>query len=296
MFSSIISLYLGSLLASQPAGSAITETENTQVAAQHSENLSVSPIPKKIQEGSPQIQANAAIIIDLRTGEILWGKNMDEKRPIGSITKLMTSLVVLEENSQNEIAKVTQNASGIGGSKIWIAAGEKLAVQDLIFAALIHSANDAAFALAEFNSNGDIKKFVEKMNQKAKVLGLTNTHFSNPVGFDGPENYSTVRDLSNLGRYAYRNTFIRYVASLPDREIFSLRGTKYKLEATNILLKKDSRFRGLKTGHTDDAGYSFVGVAEAKNLYPVLIVVLNSPNRFQESVDLLNWVEQHYQW
>lgn len=294
MFSSIISLYLGSLLALQPAGT--SEEENTQTAVQYNEVLSVSPISKKVQEGDPQIKADAAIIMDMRTGEILWGKNMDEKRQIGSITKLMTSLVVLEENSQNEIAKISQNASGIGGSKIWINAGEKLAVQDLIFAALIHSANDAAFALAEFNAQGNVKNFVEKMNKKAEVLGLTNTHFSNPAGFDGPENYSTVRDLANLGRYTYRNTFIRYAASLSDKEIQSVRGTKYKLEATNILLKKDPRFRGLKTGHTDDAGYSFVGVAEAKNLYPVLIVVLNSPNRFQESIDLLNWVEQHYEW
>lgn len=283
-------------MVSQPDTAKAAERQDQQTVEQYSEVLSVSTIPKKIQEGNPEIKANAAIVMDMRTGEILWGKNIDEKRQIGSITKLMTALVVLEENGQNEIAKITQNASAMGGSKIWINAGEKLTVQDLIFAALIHSANDAAFALAEFNAQGTIKNFVDKMNKKAQILGLINTHFSNPVGFDGPENYSTVRDLSNLGRYAYRNAFIRYVVSLSGKEIQSIRGTKYHLEATNVLLKKDPRFRGLKTGHTDDAGYSFVGVAEAKNLYPVLIVVLNSPNRFQESIDLLNWVEQHYNW
>ena len=296
MFSSLISLYLGSLLISEPTGTVAVETENLHSAAQYNDVLSVSPIPKKIKDGNPQIQATSAIIMDLRTGEILWEKDKDLKRPVGSITKLMTALVALEENNPNEISKTSVTASQVGGSRIWLSSGEKVSVQDLVAAALIHSANDAAYALAEFNSQGNMQQFVEKMNQKAATLGLTNTKFSNPVGFDGPENYSTVYDLANLGRYAYRNSFIRYVTSLSEKEIQSQRGTKFKLVSTNLLLKRDTRFKGLKTGHTDEAGYSFVGVGEAKNLYPVLIVVLNSPNRFQESVDLLNWVEQHYEW
>lgn len=289
MFAALLSLYFSNILNTQPA---MMEPNGT---AAYKEILTASPMPIKKQEGEPNVQASSALVLDISSGNILWQKEIDSRRQIASITKLMTALVVLEENNLNDVVTVSANASGIEGSKIWIYGGEKLTVGDLLTAALIHSANDAAYALAEFNA-GSIPKFVEKMNKKAEQLGLKNTHFSNPIGFDGPDNYSTARDMSILGRYAYRNSFIRKVVAISETEVKSLRGTKFKLESTNGLLKKDPRFKGLKTGHTTEAGYSFVGIAEIDGVYPVMIIVFNSPNRFQESVDLLNWAVEHYKW
>lgn len=264
-------------------------------AATFEETLSVTPQLEKMKEGKPEIQAESAVVMDLNTGETIWGKETKIRKPIASITKLMTALIVLEENNLNDIVTISQTASGIEGSKIWLYRGEKLTIRDLLYATIIHSANDAAYALAEFNS-GNVLKFIEKMNQKAQKLGLYNTKFSNPMGFDEPENYSTAEDVALLGRYAYRNTFIRHAASISDKEIESIKGTKYKLENTNDLLKTDTRFKGLKTGHTTQAGYSFVGMGEINNVYPVLIVVLKSPNRFEESVKLLDWMTEHFKW
>lgn len=295
MLSALLSLYFSTLISHTSLGQQINVPKPLHAAA-YKEILSVSPMPIQTKEGTPQIQAGSALIMDVNSGVMLWGKEISTRRQIGSITKLMTALVVLEENNTNDIIKISAAASNIEGSRIWIAEGEKITVQDLLYASIIHSANDASYALAEFNSSGSIKKFVEKMNEKGKELGLKNTHFSNPVGFDGPENYSTAEDIAILARYAWRNNFIRHAAGIAKKEIQSLRGTKFKLENTNGLLEKDSRFKGLKTGHTAEAGYSFVGIAETESAYSVMTIVFNSPNRFQESINLIDWVNEHYKW
>lgn len=291
MLSALLSLYFSTFISHQQI-----DVPKPAHAAAYKKILSAAPMPIQTKDGIPTVQASSALIMDVNSGMALWGKDTTVRRQIGSITKLMTTLVILEENNLNDIVKVSATASGMEGSKIWIVAGEKISVRDLLYASIIHSANDATYALAEYNSNGTVKKFVEKMNQKALELGLKNTHFSNPVGFDGPENYSTTEDIAILGRYTWRNNFIRHASGIAEKEIESLGGTKFKLENTNDLLIKDPRFKGLKTGHTAEAGYSFIGIAETENFYPIMIIIFNSPNRFQESVNLINWTTEHFKW
>lgn len=306
MISGIISLYFASLLKSAPAIKA-----DVQTPAQFHDVLSAAPIPQaksvaagtnptsspENQTASPTLQASAYVVMDLRSGKILSEKKMSERRSIGSITKLMTALIILDENDLNDIVKVPASATKIEGSRIWLASGEKITIRDLLYGLLIHSGNDAAYTLATYNA-GSVEAFVAKMNEKAKKLGLEHTHFSNPAGFDGPENYSTAEDISLLGSFAYRSNFIRHAVSISKITILSVNQQfKHELQSTNVLLERDSRFKGLKTGHTLEAGYSFVGVATIPhNNASLLTVVLDSPDRFKESTKLLDWATNHFAW
>lgn len=146
--------------------------------------LETTAVPEKREENiAPFIEAKAAIVVDLNNGLILYEKNIYEPLPIASLTKLMTTTIILEENDPTEVVTVSKNVSQTPGSKIWLAEGEKITVENLLYASLINSANDAAMALAEHNS-GSIEAFVTKMNNRAQELGLINTTFINPTGLD----------------------------------------------------------------------------------------------------------------
>ena len=165
-------------------------TNDVPAAAPHvmpwNENvlLEVTDVPEKNEKNiAPVIEAEAAIVVDLKNGLILYEKNIHEQLHIASLTKLMTTTIVLEENDGSEVATVSQNAANTDGTKIWLAQGEKITVENLLYAALIESANDSAVALAEHNA-GSVEAFVKKMNKKAYEIGLYSTSFSNPTGLD----------------------------------------------------------------------------------------------------------------
>lgn len=293
MISGFISIYLASLIKMLPQSKIVERPP-----AQFQEILTASPMPqvKTTAPTSLNIQAGAYMVMDIRSGKVLAGKKTSERRAIGSITKLITALIILDENNLNDVVKVPESATKIEGSRIYLASGEKITVRDLISGLLIHSGNDAAYALAIYNA-GSVEAFVKKMNEKAQKLGLKNTHFTNPAGLDRNDNYSTAEDIALLGTYAYRNSFIRYTVAIPKTTITSTSGQfKHVLESTNILLTKDPRFKGLKTGYTLEAGHSFVGIATLGNNASLLTVVLDSPDRFKESVALVDWAEKNYIW
>lgn len=246
---------------------------------------------------SPIINANASISTDLATGEILYEKNSHERLPIASITKLMTILITLEENKLNEVVKISNNAANTEGTKMFLRAGEEIAVENLLYGAIIGSANDAAVALAEHNAE-TVEAFVEKMNEKAKTLGLINTHFSNPIGLDSSNNYSSAYDLTILAKYVYNYQFVKDAAKLKQINVKSVTGDyTHKLESTNDLLdNKYFKIKGLKTGTTDMAGLCLVAIAENDNGNEILTILLNSPNRFKETKILVDWIFRAYTW
>lgn len=297
MLKTIVSLVIISLLGNAPSGAIIPETPQTAQVWQSSELLSVAQYPKKNAENIPPVlEARSALALDFHSGEILFENNPDEKLPMASITKLMTAVIIAEEEDISEIATISQNAAVTQGSKIWLYPGETLRVKDLLAALLIPSANDAGVALAEFSA-GSEKDFVKKMNEKAKKLGLTNTNFSNTVGFDTADHYSTARDLSLLAMYAYKNSVIRSFAGQTEMTITSTDGaTTHKLSATNQILGGELNIVGLKTGNTLSAGPSLVAVAKGPLNHEVISVVLNSPQRFSETKLLLDWVYRTYTW
>lgn len=260
-------------------------------------NITLPPIKKIHSDEPPIINAKASMAIDVKSGKILYEKNSEEKLPIASITKLMTSIIILEENSLNDVVIIGKNTPNISGVKIWLYEGEKITVQNLLKAVLIASANDAAYALAEYNA-GNIELFIQKMNQKSQLLGMQKTHFANPMGFDDPKNYSTAKDLSILAIYALKKNFIRNTVHISADTVYNTANTiKHDLESTNKLLTDEYiKVRGIKTGNTDQAGLCFLALAEDNNGNEIITVVLNSPARFTETKSLISWIYENYLW
>ncbi|MCA9373643.1 D-alanyl-D-alanine carboxypeptidase [Candidatus Peregrinibacteria bacterium] len=303
MISTFLSIFTAGTLMTNDVPNAVPHTmpwnENVLLEA------TAVPI-KKEQNIAPVINAKAALVVDLKNGYILYEKNIHESLPIASLTKLMTTTIVLEENSLDEIATISDYTASTEGKKTWLASGEKITVENLLFAALIDSANDAAVALAEHNA-GSVEAFVEKMNKKATDLGLLSTRFTNPTGLDednpgdDPEhprgNYSSAYDLALLGRYAYGKSFVRRAVSKKELEVASTNeAIQHKLTNTNELLGSYLKVLGLKTGTTDLAGECLITVIQNDQGNDILTVVLNSPSRFNETKLLADWTFRTYTW
>ena len=208
----------------------------------------------------------------------------------------MTMLIILEENDIGEVVKVSANAATVEGSEMFLRPDEEITVKNLLFGCIIHSANDAAVALAEHNA-GTVKAFVEKMNTYALKLGLVNTHFSNPIGLDETDNYSSAYDIAKLSKHLYQKEFIRDAAVLKELDVKSVDGNyTHKLKSTNDLLGSYLKVKGLKTGSTDKAGLCLVAIAENDKGNDIITVVLDSPARFTETKILIDWVFRAYNW
>lgn len=295
MLTSFISLYIA---ATMPPD-IIPQEELTPTAFDISEFISsktFEPVKDPLLI-SPIIEAKSSIAVDMASDKILFEKNAYAMLPIASITKLMTITIVTEENDPTEIVTVSNYAANIEGSQMYLRASEQISLENLLYGAIIHSANDAAVALAEHNA-GSVDAFVEKMNAKAKEFGLENTHFSNPIGLDDYNNYSSSYDIAVLAKHIYQNKFVKHAAKLKELEVKSVDGTySHLLESTNNLLGNEYlNIKGLKTGKTDGAGLCLVAIAETETDNEIITVVLNSPDRFYETKVLIDWIFRAYTW
>lgn len=246
----------------------------------------VFPAAATAQTAPPDAAARAYLVANGATGEILLEQNADARLPIASITKLMTALVTLDHAGPGERVTVEPLASSVGESSIHLRRGERLPVRDLLAAALIQSANDATFALAG-HVGPDVRGFVRRMNRKARALGLEDTQFVRPDGLDTPGHLSSARDVLALARAAMRKPLIR---SLVRRESARIAGGR-SLFAWNDLLGEYPGLIGVKTGHTDAAGWCQVAAARRDGL-TIYAVVLGSPTRARRNADLaklLTW-------
>lgn len=244
------------------------------------------------QAAAPQVTARAYLVENPATGEILLQHGAWSRAPIASLTKLMTVLVTLDRARWNDVVRVRSDAAAVGESTVNLRAGERLTVGDLVKAALIQSANDAADALADYISHGDQKTFVALMNQKAKELGLQGTHFVRPDGLDAPGHYSTAHDVTVLAQVAMRDPRIRSVVRLRTDTIAGHR----RLHTWNDLLGVFRGLFGVKTGHTAAAGWCEVA-AVRRNGVTLYTTILGSPNRSQRNTDLaalLRWGISQY--
>ena len=230
----------------------------------------------------PDVGGRAYVVANVTTGDVLLARNADLRVPIASITKLMTVLVVLEHADLDDIVTVTRGAAVVGESTIDLRPGERLTVRELVKAALVQSANDAAVALADHVARGDRGAFVAMMNAKARELGLRDTHFVNPDGLDAPGHYSSARDVTRLARIAMRSPVVREIVRTKETTISGGR----RLETWNDLLYTFPGLLGVKTGHTRGAGWSEVAAARGPG-FVVYATLLGEPTRDRRNDDLV---------
>lgn len=239
----------------------------------------------------PFVSASSAILADFATGRVLWAKNEREKRPIASITKVMTAIVVLENVALDSKVPISQRATDAGESELYLSPGEERTVEELLYGALLRSANDASIALAEY-VGGSVENFVNLMNKKAKLIGALDTNFTNPHGLKDGNLYSTAYDLALIARYAMRN---RKFAEIVGTKTYIIPwpNNPYPRAAINHneLLEQYPAANGIKTGWTREAGYCLMASAK-KNGFSLVSVVLNAPDsqsRFDDSQRILEY-------
>jgi serine-type D-Ala-D-Ala carboxypeptidase (penicillin-binding protein 5/6) len=237
----------------------------------------------------PSISAPAAIVIDARTGERLYGRAPGARRSIASTTKLMTAFLTLARSRQRDVFTSPGYPGGAGESTIGLRAGERMSVHDLLRALLLPSANDAAYDLA-VNIGGSQSSFVRAMNRQARALRLRGTHYSTPIGLDDPGNYSTAGDLARLAARLMRNPAFAAIVNLPSARLRTGARPRTVINR-NDLVARFPFVDGVKTGHTNRAGYVLVGAAHG-NGAQVVSVVLGTPSigaRDADSLALLRY-------
>ena len=262
-------------------------------------------LPAMAETITPATQADfdlpcqAAILVDLGTGTVLYEKNADEQRAIASITKVMTLLLTFQALEAGrvqltDVVPVSEHAYGMGGSQIWLEPGEQLTLEEMLKAICISSANDAAVAVAEY-IGGSEDAFVQQMNDEAARLGMTSTHFENACGLDETGHLSTARDVAVMSRemLLHHNEIADYCTIWTD----TLRGGATQLVNTNKLLRSYQGITGLKTGTTGGAGVCISASAERDGL-GLVAVILGAPSskdRFDAARTLLDYGFANYQ-
>lgn len=245
----------------------------------------------------PEITSATAIVVDLDTGKTLFSKNPDEQMAMASITKIMTALIVLDSKTNlDEIFTVPEEATKVPGSRMYLVANEKMTIDNLLRGALIESANDAAYTLA-IGTFGAPEQFVVTMNAYASALELTNTHFTNVWGADEKGHYASARDLAKLTGLALKNETFRNIVTIQKTTVTDVYGKlQHNLSNTNKLIGKFPNIVGVKTGTTDNAGESLVVAAKGESNQTIIVVLLNSPDRFTEGKTILDWALKAYNW
>lgn len=228
-----------------------------------------------------EVTASGVMIMDLQSGQVIYARNPDVARPMASLTKLMTALLIVENHNLDEKVKVPMDIDSVPGNDYHhLPAGDTFTVGDLLSAMLIISSNDSAVTLARYDS-GTVAAFAKKMNARAKELGLTDTSYANPVGFDAPLQWSTPRDLAWLAMYVLTIPAIAQRMSTPAAQIVSDEGHVMSLYHTNELLHEDSFVTAGKTGTTDDAGECLLSIVR-ENGREYAVVLLHSRNRYAD--------------
>jgi len=236
----------------------------------------------------PTVRAGSALLIDLDTGQVLYSLNPAERRPIASLTKIMTAYLVMRRTRPTDVVTVSPNAAHGSrvGSSLGLAAGERIPVHELLYALLLGSANDAAVALAEHVA-GSVDRFVEMMNRTARELGLSRTRFASPSGLDD-RGYSTARDLARLTRAAYRLPGFAGIVATRFHPIPPPEGEPRAVQNRNALLWLYPGAVGVKTGFTTAAGFCLVAAADRGD-ERLLAVVLGEPGEpFSDAAALLD--------
>lgn len=242
----------------------------------------------------PTINARYAAIYDRASGTLLYDKNSNEKSKMASTTKIMTSLVVIENSNLSDIVTISKKSAGTGGSRLGLSTNNTISVENLLYGLMLCSGNDAAVALAE-HVGGSIEGFAELMNKKALELNLTNTHFVTPHGLDQDDHYTTAYELAKLTDYALKNEIFAKIVNTKNYTIM-INNTPKQIHNTNELLGNLDGVYGVKTGFTNGANRCLVTSCKRGNL-DIICVVLGcdtKKDRTQDSIDLINYTFNNF--
>lgn len=236
----------------------------------------------------PQVARSYLVEVE---GEVLWEKQTAQRLPPASLTKLMTALLVLEQNQLQATVNIGKAATRETGSRLYLKANERFEVRDLLAATLMQSANDACHALADHVA-GSETTFVKLMNRRAQDLGLNDTHFQNACGHDAPQHLSTASDLARLAHELLKHPEVITITSQAMTHITSLAGQQYKVYNKNALIGRYPGALGLKTGYTPSAGKCLIAYVKRKDT-EVLLVLLHGQDRWWDAVDILDLAFEH---
>lgn len=240
---------------------------------------SPSPYPQSLETPEPstrppRVQTASVALVDLDRRRVLWERRAGQRRPIASLTKIMTVLIALESADLDEVVTVSERATSESGSELGLVPGERIPVEDLLYALLLQSSNDGAIALAE-HLGGSVERFVRRMNRRAGELGLRDTEFRSPHGLDD-QGYSTARDLSELTAEAFTHPAFVRIARTKLRVIPAPAGPPRRIQSRNAMLWLYRGSVGVKTGFTSVAGFCLVAAAE-RGGRRLAAVVLGAP-------------------
>ena len=238
-------------------------------------------------DNSLSVSARSAIAIEADSGEIYFEKNAHERLPMASTTKIMTALVAIENCDINRVVKISKDAVGVEGSSIYLYENECLTLENLLYALLLESANDAAAAIA-IEIGGSVEGFADMMNDKARELGLEDTSFENPHGLDSENHYTTAYDLAKITMAAMKNPIFEKIASTYKRVIplNDTEGARVLINHNKLLKNYDGTI-GVKTGFTKKSGRCLVSAAERDGVR-LICVTINAPNDWQDHENMLD--------
>ncbi len=251
----------------------------------------LAPIALAASQPDPFPQVAAAYLVEL-DGDTIWAKHPQRRLPPASLTKLMTALLVLEQNRPDDAVTINPSAARESGTRLGLKPDEQFRLQDLLAATLVNSANDACHALADHLA-GNEARFVAHMNQRAKALGMHDTHFANACGHDEVGHYSSVHDLSLLAHALLKYPSLLDITSQKNLQIATLDGQhSYSLGNSNALVGRYDGALGLKTGFTPNAGKCLVAYAKRGD-HSVLLILLHGQDRWWDAVDILDLAFDH---
>ena len=242
----------------------------------------------------PSVSAKSAVLIDGESGELLCSKNPDERLSMASTTKIMTALVAIENGDLGSVVEIPREAVGVEGSSIYLYEGERLTLEQLLYALLLESANDAATAVA-IHIGGSVENFAALMNEKSAELGLESTHFENPHGLDSEQHYTTARELAIIAAEAMKNPKLREIASTKKKTIplNDTEGVRLLINHNRLLKSYDGAI-GVKTGYTKKSGRCLVSAAERDGL-TLICVTLSAPDDWRDHTALMNYGFSNYE-
>lgn len=273
------------------------QNDNQLISPHAKVDVSYTKTPSKKPGATPlQVAATAGLIIDAKTNTVLFEKQSDQSLPMASLTKIATALVIMNHHKSEEIVTIPDlPAETVAASQTAaLKAGERYKLADALKIMLVYSANDMANALAIWDA-GSIEKFVDKMNNEVAYWHLNKTKFANPTGLDSDGHRASSRDLARLTRILLQSNLFTEIVQSDSTNVSSLQGKLVDLPTTNKLLLSRSDVFGVKTGFDSAAGQCLITLSR-RDGNEVITVILNSPDRFAESQNMIEWAFASYTW